>query len=106
MGSCASDLIWRRALKDIEANVPPTYDEDEDAQGQPTISPEKARIGIRDIVKNWVFTMPNLDPTSRGFNVTPKFAKLVQVLKACKVHGDNFRGIIFGLFHTRHLRMS
>ena len=99
VGSCASDLIWRRALKDIEANVSSTYEEDEDAQSQPSISPEKARVRIRDTVKNWVFTMPNLDPTSRGFNVTPKFAKLVQILKSCKLYGDNFRGVVFGLFY-------
>jgi endoribonuclease Dicer len=101
VGYCASDLIWRRALKDIEANVSPTYDEDEDAQDQHSISPEKARSRIRDTVKNWVFTMPNLDPSSKGFNVTPKFAKLVQLLKSCKLYGDSFRGILFGPFYTR-----
>lgn len=42
--------------------------------------------------------MPNLDFSSREFNVTPKFAKLVQILKACEPQGDVFRGIIFGAF--------
>jgi endoribonuclease Dicer len=106
VGSCASDLIWRRALKDIEANVFPTYEEDEDTHGQPSISPEKARTRVRDTVKNWVFTMPNLDASSRGFNVTPKFAKLVQILKSCKLHGDNFRGIVFGPFYLHHSHIA
>lgn len=96
VGSCASDLVWRRDLKEIEASVSPVYEEDEDAQGQSSTPSDKTRSSIRDTVKNWVFTMPNLDPSSRGFNVTPKFAKLVQVLKSFKVYGDNFRGIIFG----------
>jgi len=106
VGSCASDLIWRRALKAIEADVPTTYEEDEDAQGQPYISPEKARARVRDTVKNWVFTMPNLDPSSRGFNVSPKFAKLVQILKSCKLYGDDFRGIVFGLFYIYRYHLA
>lgn len=102
VGSCASDLIWRRALKEIEANVSPSYEEDEDVHSQPNISPDKARARVRDTIKNWVFNMPNLDPSSRGFNVTPKFAKLVQILKSCKLYGDNFRGIVFGLCYRHH----
>jgi endoribonuclease Dicer len=102
VGSCASDLIWRRALKDIGSNIIPTYEEDEDAQNQSNMSPEKARTQVRDTIKNWVFTMPNLDPSSRGFNVTPKFAKLVQILKSCKLYGDDFRGIVFGWLCDYH----
>lgn len=97
VGSCASDLIWRRALKEIEQTVSPTYEEDEDSHGGSSMSPNRIRSTVRDTVKNWVFSMPNLDPSSRGFNVTPKCAKLVQVLKSCRVYGEEFRGIVFGM---------
>lgn len=98
VGSCASDLIWCRNLKEIEAGISPTHKED-DTQGQSSTLSEEALCNVRDILKNWVFTMPNLDPSSRGFNVTPKFARLVQVLRSFKICGDNLRGIIFGGWH-------
>lgn len=95
VGSCASDLIWRRALKQIERTVSPTH-EDEDFHGGPSMSPNKIRSAVRDTLKNWIFAMPNLDPSSRGFNVTPKFATLVHILKSCRVYGEEFSGIVFG----------
>ncbi|KIK99243.1 hypothetical protein PAXRUDRAFT_30619 [Paxillus rubicundulus Ve08.2h10] len=84
LGPCASDLVWRRATK--ETGIIPGHDVDPMAE---------AAGDIRDLVDNWVFTMPNANPSSRGFNITPKFYRLIQVLKACEPHGDNFRGIIF-----------
>lgn len=96
VGSCASDLVWRNAVKDIEATISPTYEEDEGDKGQSGLSREHARVAVRDAVKNWAFSMPNLDPSSRGYNVTSKFAKLVQVLKSCRSYGETFRGIVFG----------
>jgi endoribonuclease Dicer len=96
VGSCASDLIWRRALKEIEASVVPVYEEDEDDQDQSGLSSDRRRSKIRDIVKNWPFAMPNLHSSSRGFNITPKFLKLVKVLKSCEPYGDSFRGLVFG----------
>ncbi|KAF9469115.1 hypothetical protein BDZ94DRAFT_1208489 [Collybia nuda] len=99
VGSCASDLIWRRALKDIEVIVQPSYvEEDEEGQSVPMIQRQ-----IRDTVKNWTFMMPNLDASSRGFNVTPKFLKLVQTLKSCKFQGAGFRGIVFVQRHATAL---
>ncbi|KIJ70179.1 hypothetical protein HYDPIDRAFT_78543 [Hydnomerulius pinastri MD-312] len=86
LGSCASDLVWRRAMK---ATAILSGDEDDD---DPTVRMTKE---IQDVVKNWVFAMPNVNPSARGFNVTPKFARLVEVLKACEPYRDNFRGIIF-----------
>jgi endoribonuclease Dicer len=98
VGACASDLVWRRALKEIEATVPPWYEEDDDLQAQAGTSVSIADAKrIRDIVKNWDFTMPNLDSSSRGFNVTPKFLRLVQILKSCEPYGEGFRGIVFGV---------
>ena len=91
LGSCASDLVWRRALGEIEAAAPSWY-EDDDEQTSPAVIKAK----IRDIVRNWIFTMPNLDTGSRGCNVTPKILRLFDILKACQSHGDNFRGVIFG----------
>jgi endoribonuclease Dicer len=96
VGSCASDLIWRRALKEIEDSVPPLYEEDEDSNDQSGMSPARRKARIRDIVKNWAFAMPNLHSGSRGFNITPKFLKLIKVLKSCQPYGDSFRGIVFG----------
>jgi len=97
VGSCASDLVWRRALKDIDAGLLPwDADLDEDEQGTPTSHHMKVRM--RDIVKNWTFTMPNLDPSSRGFNVSHKFLRLVQVLITFSSYGEGFRGIIFGVY--------
>jgi endoribonuclease Dicer len=96
VGSCASDLVWRRALKEIDASVTPVYEEEDDGPDKFRILAAKARIKIRDTVKNWSFAMPNLHANAKGFNVTPKFLKLVQILKSCEPYGDGFRGIVFG----------
>ena len=88
LGSCASDLIWRRAQKKIDTESLSQNDE------------MKASV-IRDVIKNWAFTMPNLDPSSRSFNVTMKFLQLVRVLEACEPYGECFRGIVFGAYNVR-----
>ncbi|KAJ7744529.1 hypothetical protein DFH07DRAFT_925095 [Mycena maculata] len=93
VGACAADLVWRRALKNIDIDISP-YAEEEDDDGPLEIL-NKTKAKIRDTVKNWAFTMPNLDPNSRGFNVTPKFLRLVQLLKSCEPYGEDFRGIVF-----------
>ncbi len=97
MGSCASDLVWRRALSDLDISVSLAYNEDEEhAKGY------VALFETREIIKNWEYTMPNLDPSSRGLNVTPKFVKLVQILQSCRPHEDSFRGIVFGEYLSYH----
>ena len=97
VGACASDLVWRRALKDIDSDLSPwDPDLDEDEQGTP--SSDRMKFQMRDIVKNWAFTMPNLDPSSRGFNVSHKFLRLAQVLITFSSYGEGFRGIIFGVY--------
>ncbi|KAI0269161.1 hypothetical protein BC834DRAFT_820033 [Gloeopeniophorella convolvens] len=90
LGSCASDLVWRRALLDLDANVSLAYNED-DEQAREYV----ALFETREIIKNWEYTMPNLDPSSRGINVTPKFLKLVQIIQSCRPHEDSFRGVVF-----------
>ena len=97
VGACASDLVWRRALKDIEAGLLP-WDADLEEDEKGTLSSERMKVKMRDIVKNWAFTMPNLDPSSRGFNVSHKFLRLVQVLITFSSYGEGFRGIIFGVY--------
>ena len=100
VGPCAQDLVWRRALKEIETMIPSWYNSmDDDEETQSSIL--RAKQGIRDTLKNWPFTMPNLDPSSKGFNVTHKFRRLVDILMTCGSDGKGFRGIIFGLscFH-------
>ncbi|GLB33718.1 putative PAZ domain containing protein [Lyophyllum shimeji] len=81
LGPCASDLTWRRALKESDAR-----DRTEDGT-------QKERQ-IRDRVKNWTFVMPNIDPSSRGFNASQKVLMLVQVLEACEPYGECFRGVV------------
>ncbi|KAJ7937136.1 hypothetical protein B0H13DRAFT_200014 [Mycena leptocephala] len=90
---CAADLVWRRALKNIDVHNS-LYSEEEDDDGPLEIL-NKTKTKIRDTIMNWAFTMPNLDPNSRGFNVTPKFLRLVQILKSCEPYGEDFRGIVF-----------
>ncbi|KAF8974226.1 hypothetical protein BDZ97DRAFT_3979 [Flammula alnicola] len=99
VGSCASDLVWRRGLKAIESDLVPGYaDIDEEDSEIPAI--EGIKIKMYNIVKNWPFTMPNLDASSRGFNVSHKFLRLVQVLSTFKSYGEGFRGIIFVQRHA------
>ncbi|KAJ7667934.1 hypothetical protein DFH06DRAFT_1183971 [Mycena polygramma] len=93
VGKCAADLVWRRAMKTIDADVS-LYPEEEDDDG-PLEMLNKTKAKIRDTISNWAFNMPNLDPNSRGFNVTPKFLRLVHILKSCEPCGEDFRGIIF-----------
>ena len=107
LGHCASDLIWRRAFKEIDSTLPSMYDDDNgdddndngDSQADRLL---KTKINIRNSIKNWVFAMPNLDKSSRGFNVSSKLLKLIQILNACKPEGDIFRGIVFGMY-DRHI---
>lgn len=83
VGLCASDLVWRRAIREYAAN----RNDDDDPNFE-------IANKIRDLVKNWVFAMPNLNLSSRGFNVTPKFVQLIHVLKSCGAYGDKFCGIV------------
>ncbi|KAK0461022.1 uncharacterized protein EV420DRAFT_1529795 [Desarmillaria tabescens] len=91
LGACASDLVWRRALRDIETSVS-TWDDHDDDDAAPDVVLD---VSVRDIIKNWMFAMPNLDIGSRGFNVSPKFLRLVQILKACEPLDTEFRGLVF-----------
>ncbi|KIM21363.1 hypothetical protein M408DRAFT_104950 [Serendipita vermifera MAFF 305830] len=96
VGSFASDWIWRRALKTMDEHpMDVIFEEEEDLHVDSAVREAKIRQDVYRTIKNWTFTMPNLDPTSRGFNVSPKIAKLVQVLQCFQKDGDNFRGIVF-----------
>jgi endoribonuclease Dicer len=83
LGHCAAALVWRRAQKEISYLALKTED-------------IKA-ASINEIIRDWSFTMPNLDCDSRGFNVTHKFRQLVNVLEAFEPYKETFRGIIFGM---------
>jgi endoribonuclease Dicer len=85
------------------------FEEEEDLPMDSAVLTAKARQGVYRTIKNWTFTMPNLDPTSRGFNVSPKIARLVQILQCFQKAGDSFRGIVFGmgyLFLSEHRLIS
>lgn len=96
VGACGSDLAWRKALNDIEAVEVPVNGPETGEKIKTSNDMAKAKANVVSTIKNYIFAMPNIDPSSRGFNVTPKFLKLIQVLKACEPYGESFRGIIFG----------
>jgi endoribonuclease Dicer len=98
LGACASDLVWRRALLPVAPGVSPFYKNGDDCQMQSEANAGVTKLAIYDLLKNWPFSMPNFDSSSRGYNVTPKFSRLVQILKSCESYGETFRGIVFGLF--------
>lgn len=76
----------------------PIFEEAEDIIAESAIKEAKIKQDVYRTIKNWTFTMPNLDPTSRGFNVSPKITKLVQILHCFQQEGDEFRGVILGKF--------
>ncbi|KAF9055191.1 ribonuclease III [Hymenopellis radicata] len=90
LGLCASDLSWKRALVDIENSLP-LHGDAEDV----TDVTARMRLKARDVIKSWTFSMPNLNIYTVGCNVSPKFLRLVQVLKACEPMRKGFRGIVF-----------
>ncbi|KDQ29243.1 hypothetical protein PLEOSDRAFT_1064031 [Pleurotus ostreatus PC15] len=99
VGLCAADLVWRRAQQAIErtSNRTPSHPGQID-HNKPPISGTHAvdqQSKCLQTIKNWNYTMPNLDASSQGFNVTPKLLKLVELLKACQPYGEEFRGIVF-----------
>lgn len=95
IGPCASDLVWRRNLKAIESELIADYEDvDEDDVDIPPV--ELIKVQMFNVIRNWAYAMPNLDPSSRGFNVSHKFVRLVQALTTFKTSGEAFRGIIFG----------
>ncbi|KAG5644065.1 hypothetical protein DXG03_009155 [Asterophora parasitica] len=70
LGPCASDLVWRRALKESSA-----LRTDHDPK-EKSINVVQTRV--RDLIKNWTFAMPNLDPSSQSFNeISPTLAAKV-----------------------------
>lgn len=100
VGACGCELVWRRALKEIEAlDKQQVYEEEDDADAKAA----SRAIGrnVAKYIRNWMFAMPNLDPSSRGFNVAPKFLKLIETLKSCEGQGQFFRGIVFGRHNFR-----
>ncbi|KAI6047271.1 hypothetical protein EDC04DRAFT_2622522 [Pisolithus marmoratus] len=84
LGPCACDLMWRRDMKQNALAVEDGGDE-----------VAKVISELHNLFKSWTFSKPNVNLASRGFNVSPKFARLVQILNACELYGDKFRGIIF-----------
>ncbi|KDQ64866.1 hypothetical protein JAAARDRAFT_684703 [Jaapia argillacea MUCL 33604] len=89
-GSCASDLVWRSAARDLDiSGILEANGGLSDAE-----TTTLAKMKVHEIVKNWAFSLPCLDRTSQGFNVTPKFAKLVDILKSFQPLGDAFRGVV------------
>ncbi|KAG6890960.1 hypothetical protein C0995_000917 [Termitomyces sp. Mi166 len=87
VGTCASDLFWRRALK--ESNALSSCEIRVESERIPIPEP------IQNCIRDWTFTLPNLDTASPKLNVTRKFVMLVNALRSCGPYGEAFRGIIF-----------
>lgn len=90
LGSCASDHVWRRAVRGTLPVIEKGWD---------TEAMTEDLVQFQSLIGNWIFSVPNADRSSKSCNVTPKFAKLIQLLTAAEPWGAKFRGIIFG----RHL---
>jgi endoribonuclease Dicer len=81
---------------EFQAGEPvPTGDEAADEMASENF---RLKSKVRTLLKEWTFTMPNLNPSSKSFNVTPKFAKLIQILQCFEAQGEEFRGLILGKF--------
>ena len=104
VGPCASDWVWLKTLKSIEEAPQPILEEYEDiAPEEKAREAAKIKEDVRSAIRDYTFAMPNLDPSSRSYNVTPKFAKLVQILSCFQPQAEAFRGAILG---TNLVRMS
>ncbi|KIY73668.1 ribonuclease III [Cylindrobasidium torrendii FP15055 ss-10] len=90
LGTCASNLWWKRALPDIERQLKLCAETDD--------SPDlltRTRNKARETINRFMYILPNLNPYAMGFNVSPKFLRLVQTLKACEPVSKGFRAIVF-----------
>lgn len=95
LGSCASQLYWRHALADANTVPGPTQATDGGVAVLDEIT--KTNGAINEIISRWTFEMPNTKPTSLKFNVSPKFAKLVEILKERSRDEKAFRAVILGM---------
>lgn len=100
LGSCAADLYWRHALAELDDSGDSIKESSNVAV--PPNSVWSVRRELADVIHRWTFNVPDVERTSVKFNVSPKFAKLVEVLKE-RVHDEvAFRGLIFGMSTRRH----
>lgn len=58
------------------------------------------REEIWDFVDGWTVGCPELDMTSKDFNISPKAVRLVQLLEACEMQGDGLIGVVFGTYYV------
>lgn len=93
LGSCAADLILRHSITDL--GYATSYHV---GSGDGDVSSDLSDVllNIRNAVKSWRYPVPNIDASSDGFNVTPKFLELYKILKCCEPYGQSFRGVVFG----------
>ncbi|EIW82390.1 ribonuclease III [Coniophora puteana RWD-64-598 SS2] len=83
LGPCACDLYLRRILKDV-SETPPSEN------GSFYKITKESMFLLRD----WVFSMPSFENSTKKTNVTSKFTELVNVLKACDPYKGRFRCVI------------
>lgn len=81
LGPCAADLLWRQAFLGNVVGAPLTENFER----------------YRQVVEEWQFDVPNVNPTSRRYNVVPRFTSLLDVLRSCGADKHGFCGLIYGL---------
>ncbi|KAG5716521.1 Dicer-like protein 1 [Termitomyces sp. T112] len=87
VGACASDLFWRRTMRESNGSSSCDFRVATDQIPLPD--------SVQNCIRDWTFALPNLDPASSKFNVTDKFVMLVKALRLCGPYEEAFRGIIF-----------
>ncbi|THV08645.1 ribonuclease III [Dendrothele bispora CBS 962.96] len=83
LGACATDMLLSEATRKTGAT--------KENDGSQISSIEACEQLSEDLRCPSV----NLDITSGGFNVTPKFVRLVQALESYRHYGKEFRGVVF-----------
>ncbi|PCH41180.1 ribonuclease III [Wolfiporia cocos MD-104 SS10] len=84
LGRCASDLFWRELLLGDSHSC--------------TLSTEEMEAikvdTLREVARKWSYPQPCCNSRADSFNVTPKFAKVVETLQSHKARANSFRGLI------------
>ncbi|KAH8830845.1 hypothetical protein DL96DRAFT_1668523 [Flagelloscypha sp. PMI_526] len=89
VGLCAQDYVWLRLSRLLEEQSEKDEERD-DLEGE-----DQIQWDVRNVLSKYSIGLPRTDPNSALFNVTPKFLRLLQILKSCTAYGEAFRGIIF-----------
>ncbi|KIP10639.1 hypothetical protein PHLGIDRAFT_494339 [Phlebiopsis gigantea 11061_1 CR5-6] len=79
LGPCAADLLWRQIFLGSIAEAYASQDFER----------------YRQVVEDWRFDMPSVNPKSTHYNVTPQFTSLLDALRLCGADSHGFNGLIY-----------